>query len=629
MRIPRRGGVSQVGSGAQVQSSMTGLATDTFGAAMDLVGRYKEQQDSSDIQDAQNKKVKELNDWKAANYSRQGESALGMTKEYMEKTKEIDERVSSNLSPKAKRLYGGWSQAQDNQDRLNVMLHEQKQDMAVKESRFNTGLTVAEDMIRQDARTYREAALHVENTLQNGLRSGIIKPEEYDAKKTEIENRFRSELGKSYYTQDKHEFMKNINGFGFGKPEISKWQEKYKDDLRAEERERKTLYAEEARMIMDQRKDFSAQAIDKGDTSHYFSGAQKLRSMGYKDWARDLESEGKLYDRTIKFNDQYKGAPLSEKLKAAQDLTVSDQVEGSGLDFEARKTIQKETYKQVQIFNKDPAGFVSNRAQGNTPEEIASSRISLQRNQGIIPEKGFNVLTFQEKTGYKQAFEAGDERQKAELVQELTKYGKHAPKVIQELEVNKALAFAPMLQDKKALELLVSAASSRPTNLDPNVKEADYKAAAQDSKIYQVMAKVQRDFPTDSGLGEQIKDMQTAMVNIGLKKMDVGAGAKFFDDNFEVEEDSDKTIYFPKSFDSDDVIKTLDEKKQQISDSISLDNKEMATRAKWAVRDYTWVNSPNGFVLADKKSGRVVPGSYVEFEEVRHGLKNNKKSKGE
>lgn len=628
MRVPTKDGVSVgLNSSAQISTAMTSMATDLASSAMGLVQKYQSEKDSSDLQEAQNKRIKAVNDWKGEAFQKEGEAALGLTKSYIDKSKEIDDGITANLSPRARKEYDNWSFRTGENDRMSVMLHEQKSDQQVKTARFNNGLTLSEDMVRKDARSYQDAAFHLESTLQNGLSSGIIKPEEFESKKIEIENKFRGEVGKSYYTQNKHEFMKKINDFGFGESEKARWNEKYKDDLAAEAREKKTLYAEEARLIMDQRKDFSAQAVDKSDTSHYFENAKKLNDMGYKDWARDLEREGKLYDRTIKFNDQYKGAPLSEKFKAAKDLQVSNEVAGSGIDFQSRQTIQKETFKQVQAFNKDPAEFVSKIAQGSNFEEIGSSRISLQKSQGIVPEKGFNILTGAENSNYKQAFEAGDERQKAELVMELGKYGKHAPKVIQELGVSKSLAFAPMFKNKRDIELLVSGATSKPTNLDSNIKTSDYEEAAQDSKLFQMMAKVQTDFPTDSGLGEHLKDLKNTMVNISMKKMDPNAGSKFFDDNFEVEEDSDKKIYFSKEYDSDDVIKTLDTKKQQILDSFKTNNKQYDTQAKWAIRDYSWVNSPSGFVLADKKTGRIVPGSSVEYTEVKNGLAPHKSRK--
>lgn len=629
MRIPTGNGPRGITSQAEIQTGQTQMATNLFSLATDMYVQYNNQKDSSDLQEAQNQRLKQINDWKAENYKKQGSDAMGITKSYMEKSKEIDSSLMTNLSPRAQKMYNNWATKAGEDDRLSVMMYEQKQDMEVKKSRFGEGITLAGEMVRQNPKNYKTAFQHLDQTLQNGLDSGLIKPEEIEQYKTEQSNKLRSEMSKSYYSADKHDFIKKMNAgeFGLGDGEKGFWNEKYKDDLRAEQRELKSLHAEDMRLIMDRQKDFEAIAVEKEDTSHFFENAKKLRSYGYADQARELERQGKLYDEVIGFRSKNKNASLAEKINAAQNIKLPDSVDGSGIKYESKQTILKEMKKEAQIFNSDPAQYVSGFAIGETPEQMASSRINLQKTQGFIPEKGFRILTNQEQSNYKNAFEAGDERQKVELLNNLEKYGKHSSKVISELGLNRTLAFSPMFTNPRDKELLVNAATSKPVNLSPDIKPTDYNADAQDSKMFRTLAKVQSRFPTDSNLSNTLKDMQEVMVNVSMKMQDTKAGPKLFDRNFNTEEDSDKIIYAPSSLDMDDVISTLDQKKKQISESISTGNKAYDTQARWAVRDYTWINTPGGFALADQKTGRVVPGSSVGYDEVKNGLSKPKTRK--
>lgn len=623
MRIPTSGGV-KVGrqSSIGLSTSQTDLTVQIASGAIDIADRWQKEKEQAELQEAQNNKLKSLNDWKANNLTKEGKDAQGLTKSYAEEMQKLDNDISGKLSKGAANRFKQWSTQLNESDRLSIMMHEKKQDDFVKKSAFEEGINLSSEIIRKDAKSWKQGLSHMETTLLNGKDSGIIREEEFEAKKTEYTNRFREEIGKSYYTQDKHEFMKNINQFGFGKAEIAAYQAKYKNDLAAEERERKSLFAEEARLIVDSKKDAIAQALENKDTTYLKDNAKKLREMGFKDWAKDFEREAKLYDKTIEFEDSLKGAPLIEKVNAAKALSIGKNLEGSGVNLEANQTIKKEIQRQAKIFNDDPAGYVSAWVQGNDFEEIASSRISLQSKQGIVPEKGFRVLTAQEKDSYKNAWEAGDSRQKAQIVTEISKYGKYAPKVLNELDVNGALLLAPHMKGQREIELLVSSVSEKPEVFDPNVSVKDLTEQANSSSMMGLLRKVQSQFPNDAGLSKRMKGIQEAMVGISAKLGKRDAGADFFDQKFDVEEDSDKMIFFPKEMDSDLILESLDKKKEEIKNTFKTNNKEMDMKAKWAIRDATWVNTTTGFALADKSTGRFIPGSEIELDNIDDNLRS-------
>jgi hypothetical protein len=602
-------------STGQVETMQTGQAVNNLTAVAGIVMKWKDQTDKSRVQEAINTATRRTNEWKAQNMTRTGKDADGLTEDYLRFSQELEGELSGSLSNNAREMFSQWSFETAESNKMSVISHQHRESQKVKEAAFNDGLTIAEETIRTDAKQWPKAMSHLENTLQLGLQSGVIREEEYETKRTDLTNRMRTELGKSYYTQDKHDFMKNINGFGFGKPEIEAYKQKYKSDLAAEERERKSLFNEEAKLLYGQRDDMKAQAIANGDTSHFFDGAKRLREMGYKDWANNLEEEGKLYTKVVEFNDQNKNKPLREIIESASALSVSDDLEGSSVDFKARKAIQAETLKQAKLFNSDPAEYVSKWAQGSTMEEIASSRMSLQEGQGVYPGKGYKVLTNTEKANFKGAWESGDLSQKTGLVMESFRYGKHTPRVLNEVGVNSSLALTPYLGDEKDVEMLVAGVAHKPELLDDNKKSA-YAIENQDSKFYSHLLKVQAEFPTNEDLPNKLKDIDMAMTGISARKVDPSAGPKFFDEKFQVMDSGDKLVYFPNTVDEDEVEDFLDSKKKEIQSSIKTTDSRQSITAKWAMREAKWINTTSGFALFDSKSGLMIPGSEVELIEI-------------
>lgn len=630
MKIPSGNGIvsNRQTSTGRVETQATQMAVNGFSAAAGFVAKWKAEDDKAKLQEAINTATKKTNDWKLENMKRTGKSAEKITEDYLNFSRNIENEVSSNLSNESKKMFSQWNLQSTESERMRFADYEHRQKQEVHLAAFNDGVSIAEETIRTDAKQWPKAMEHLGNTLALGKQSGIIKEEEFEAKQTAYMNKMRTELGKAYYTQDKHDFMKNINQFGFGEPEIAAYKDKYQNDLRAEERERKALYSEEAKLIYARRDDMKAQALANEDTSHYFDNAEKLEKMGYKQWATELREEGSQYKEVVSFNSQNRNRPLKEIMEASASLAVGSDLDGSSSKFKANLAIQKEVMKQAKIFDSDPAEYVSKWAQGSTMEEIASSRISLQESQGFYPQKGIQVLTSSEKKNFKGAWESGDVKQKSELVLNAFRYGKHTSKVLEEVGVNSSLALAPLLTDEKDIEMLVAGVSSKPEILD-DAQKGDFTSAAKSSEFYNVLVKVQQKFPTNPDLPEKIKDIENTMMGIGARKVDPAAGARFFDERLTTVESSDKLVYFPKTIDEDEVEDHLDRKKQDFIKKFQTGDRIKDNQARWALREATWVNTSNGFALLDSRSGAYLPGSEVdmlELDTVRQELVKAKKN---
>ena len=627
MIIPRANPVVQ--NRRTTDGQMTSIGTQNSvnmaNTAANFLTEWKAQKDNTAVQEAMNASLKKKNEWKLANMAREGKAAEGLTEDYLKFNQDLKDEIGSNLSANAREKFDMWQDRDTEQDKLGVMVHQRKQDIFVKQSAFDEGISLAQEGLRQDAKNNWAKSYQIGlETLDNGLKSGVIRPEEFETKKLDMQNKFREEASKNYYVQDKHDFMRNgIRELGLGETEIAYYKDKYERDLRADEREKQSLFSEEKKIIMAQRDDMQAQAVANKDTSHFKEGAVKLQAMGYKAEAAELLEQAGQYDKVIAFQDEHRNMPLIEEGRAASALNVTPELEGSSSDYKANLAIQKEFSRKLKQFSSDPAAYVDSFVVGSNDEQRASSRLSLQQSQGIIPKDGFKVLTKAESDAAKAMWETGDMAQRKGIIMETFKYGKHAPKVISEMGINKALSLIPMLDNEQDIELFVAGVSDKKEVLLDDSKKSDYQNANKDSNFYQLQVEIQSMFPTNENLPQKVADLDRAMTGISARKVDPKAGGEFFDRNFKILNEGDKKVYYPKTADEDTVEQLLDQRKEELSNL-----KAKTAVARMAIRDAVWINTPNGFVLADPKKGLPVTGSEVgllEVDELRKEMANKAK----
>lgn len=612
----------------RMESSGTQMATTITSTAIGLVGRWKQEKDQADTQEAMNTALKRKNEWKAANLTREGKAAEGLTEEYLEFNKGLDEELSSKLSNSAKESFKNWQTRDTEQDKLGVMLHQRKQDQVVKQAAFNEGLSIAEDGIRVDPKgNWRKAVEHANLTLENGVNAGVIPPEQLETKRLELNNKLRAETAKSYYTQDRHDFMKSgINELGLGEAEKAAYQDRYQKDLMAEQREQKSLFAEEARLEMSKLDDAKVLAVVNKDTSRLHESADRLDKMGYASYAAKFREEASAYDKVIDFDSSHKGENLVEIRKAAESLEIPNQLEGASATHKANLAIQREYLRREKQFKEDPGEYVSTRVQGESLEDRASSMLELQKQQGILPKDGIRVTTNKERDSFKATWDTGDIKQKLNLLSQATEYGEHMPKVIAEMGLNTSLSLASQFgNDKRSVELLVAGVSDKPVFMGEESK-TDYERAAKDSQFISHLSRVRSMFPVNEGMDKSVTDVHVAMVGVSAKLSDPKAGGALFDSKFKTFEEDDKLLFLPSNLDEDDVFSSLDVKKDEIRRSIASrrpDGKE-TFQDRALFRNSVWTNTDEGYALVNKISGRSIPGSTIRPKELeRIGLDNN------
>lgn len=614
MRIPAGDGIirNRQTTLGQVQTDRTTAAVQNFGMAMDFVDKYKQQKDSADFQEAVTQAEKRKLEWKSSNFQRKGREAEGLTEDYLKFSEEIMPDLTEKMSGQARKKFADWHNRETEQDKFRVIGYQKEQDDFVKKNALTEGLTLTSELIRQDpkgnwAKAYQDAETH----LSLGLESGAIRPEEFEKVKTEQINSLRGELGKNYYAQDKHDFVRNIDKFGFGKPEKAAYMDRYQRDLRADEREKKVMFQEEKNLIMGQVPDMEVQAKANSDTSFFKEKAEKLKAMGYPEHANSLIEKAATYDQVIGFNEETKSMPLIEKYRAASELKVGPDLDQSSIQYKSMMTIQREVDNDLKQYRADPAEYVSKQVQGSTPAQIASSRISLQKTQGVMPDKGYQVLPLKEQKQNKAVWDTATVEGKVTLVKDMFKYGEHTGKAMVESGLNRSLQLVQHFPaDDKGIELLVAGVSEKPVTLDGS-NAADYSSANKNSAFHQMNTEIQAMFPVNESFPQTTQDIDKAMTGISARMVDPKAGGKFFDERLTILNEGDKKVHAPKKFDEDDLSDVLDYRKRQITGTLG-DN----YKARSSMRETVWINSPTGFVLMSTKTGLPIDGSDFNLKEL-------------
>ena len=226
--------------------------------------------------------------------------------------------------------------------------------------------------------------------------------------------------------------------------------------------------------------------------------------------------------------------------------------------------------------------------------------LSIQKSQGVMPKKGYQILTVEEKNLSKNIWEDGSVEDRTNLVMKSLEYGKHAPKVLEEMGINTAVSLSPLLikdGNEKDIKLLVAGVSHKPGVLDDATK-SDYRLAAKETELYQHLTKVQSRFPANGDLPQRLSQMEKAIMGVSAVKVNPEAGKEFFDERIATMDEGDKLIYFPKGMDEDELSSYLDQKKMEVQNTLF--KGDNSRKVKMAMRNAIWVNSDNGFMLADE-----------------------------
>lgn len=595
--------------------------------ASSVVGKvmnYKKQKDHNDLISAQNKKNKLLNQWKEENLQRSGSEALGITMEYKNRVREIDEEISSSLSGNAQANYLNWSDRENSNAQLSMAQFENKNFLQVKKNNHTEAISNLFDSVRLDPSSTSKAYQDLEEQVALGVGSGVIDKSEASEYFANQKSKLRKFGANSWYDSDKHEMIKNIDSFGFGEGEKQSWLDKYNRDLKAEERIRKSQFSGMRADILNNKDGMRAIALETGDTTPFQEAIDNLNEMGFKQDAISLNKEKKLYDKARESNKNLEGLSLAEKARKISAMKVGEDVEEAGSNLKVRDLLSNRVKTEISNFKKDPAQFVESRVTGNTLEEKTRSSLRLQQEQGVPLKGGGRILTDSQKLQISETFKTANSSDRVRVIDELQAYGEFTTKTYQELGLPRSMGMYKYLGDSVEKELFINSAVEKP-KLKPGESIADYRDISN-IPLVRVLEKA-GSYQPGNQFRNTVDSINETLINYNVNRNDPGASRKMLEEKFDIIDEDSVSAFIPKYLDEDEVEDALEVRMQEIKKEklellqASEDGSDAIFISNALEEDSIWINGNDGLILISKKTGKAIPGekSFIPFTELGHG----------
>ena len=469
---------------------------------------------------------------------------------------------------------------------------------------------------------------------RKGMSEGQIKESilnETSKTQYDVFNRFLANDEGNFAKEHYNAVKSNVNGSTLTKMEnaITAYEAR-------KERERKAKQSALKHDLLANLPGMEQVAMERGDVSHLRNTAQKLQEVGDVKTARKVAKKASLYEQRYSDFVQLRNLPINEAVDFVQGMKVSDDITKADTEAELRNMATKALNDRIRLFKSDPAKSVGDLAIGRTPEEQVDHRLRLQEEQGFPLEKGFRALTNEEVTANKMKFESADSRGRVNFIKEVqTNYGKHTNQVLRESGVSPTVILSRYLPEGKAQEVFVTASMDENFKNTDSSKKADITRTIKGSSFMSMLNEVKQNMGQNTSFIKQVEDMQRVMTNVSLLSNNEQAGVEIIQDNFEIINDEDKKIFYPKGINQSVVEQNLDKQKEDFlkmikadfEDNGQLDSVEVETNRflmndyEHIIQDAFWVNSGNGFVMVDRASGKAF-GPEVNYESFQETFLN-------
>lgn len=625
MKIPGSSQQGQVRSQRINPNIVSNNSTLNAGKAISgIVEQYKSQRDHDDLIKAKNTLNEQVNMFKAEQFAKEGEEARGSSEKYQELYNKYKEEISSNLSDRARDSFSTYANQRFSNEKSEFYRFEHMQNKKLAKQNFSSALSSIQEKVRINPSAFLEAQKELEETHVLGVGSGALSKAELQESLTKSKRSLRDYAMNESYSKDMHVAIRNIDQMGFGDGEKQRWLKRYQTDVKTEER--KKLYNNKLARenLMENIKGMEAIAQEHGDVAQLLDAAKQLEGLGYDQDSAKIIKKAEIYESSYEMFQDIKTLPLKEASDYIGKLNVSMDPREADRELKVRDLAVKFQAQRVKQFNDDPAGFVSQFQVGRTGEEIISSRLKAQSEQGISPRNGFKALTKSEAKEYKVQFENAATSDQVKIVADLqNNYGKHTNKVLREIGLSPTASLVTHFPEGKSRELFLSATSSKKIQVTNGDKYNDYVASAKNSDVMDIVNEVRSMMGQNPALAKQAHEMERTIANISALQGDIEAGPNMFDENFNISDDVDKKIFYPKSLDESDVEYSLNKQKQVFKTEIiqnyfdSMKENDLIINEGYTreelnhiVDQAVWVNSNDGFVLVDEISGKAISDEY-------------------
>lgn len=318
--------------------------------------------------------------------------------------------------------------------------------------------------------------------------------------------------------------------------------------------------------------------------------------------------------------------PISEQWARVESLRP-EQVEGASEQLQKYEIARDALSKRLKAFEKDPAGSVWDRAGRNveaaangldiTEEERLRLTVetSLQMQEQLTGRPGV-VLPEQVKQNLKAEFSSADTAGKLDFLRQLEgSWGSYSGRVIDEMELPEGVDLVqellPTAMDED-LRTLVAASTTATADIPGNLKGTELNDAVAASKFLGLMQRVGTLVPANESMQRRVAGLED-MTRNGAKLTGSSTGATILDKYYQVINDDQLAVFFPKDLDAGAVEDKLEDRLDKLDEELAFKSASLGDAgAKEYIEHITengvWITMNERFMLLDPATQKLVTG---------------------
>ncbi len=351
-----------------------------------------------------------------------------------------------------------------------------------------------------------------------------------------------------------------------------------------------------------------------------------------------LVGQGKYVDAQELLDSKEYDSYLGDNgIKSVQNLINSQRkvMEREKADFERLKFASPYKYlekKKEGLSTMGDDGFF----QLGSPSSITNRLKFIDRAQAQNPGLELPFFAPDEIKKFKEDFERGSNTDRLNFLNEISKTPADQADLYDQMGVPQEISFYSSFKDNQDQELFIQATMAKDIKPTDDTRSADIKMEAESSSFGKVLLDASSSVAQNSSFRRSTQNLMETMKRISILKNDPKAGPEFFEKNFTVINDGDPffsdnatMIYVPNDIDQDLLEDKLKESKQKIIEAKvkGLDSTASYNMKRHIEENTTWLNGPDGPVLVDNASGKMIDtpkSTRVSFESFRKAKPKNR-----
>lgn len=399
------------------------------------------------------------------------------------------------------------------------------------------------------------------------------------------------------------------------------------------EREAVKALEERALLLQDRLADANAYAVATGSEpegyadllASYVSLGGKYARQGQK-LVNEMESRREMafFLQEGSVDESGNLVPISEQWARVESLRP-DEIEGASEQLQKYEIARDALTKRLKAFEKDPAGNVWNRAGKSVEAATTGLNISEEERLRLTVEKSLQmqeqltgrpgvVLPEQVKRNLMVEFSSANTEGKLDFLRQLQgSWGNYSGRVINEMELPEGVDLVqellPTAMDED-LRTLVAASTTRTADIPGNLKGTELNDAVAASDFLGLMQRVGTLIPANESMQRRIAGLEDVTKN-GAKLTGSSTGATILDKYYQVLNDDQLAVYFPKNLDRDAVEDQLEDRLNKLDEELAFKSNNLGDAGakeyiEHIANNGVWITMDRSFVLLDPATQKLV-----------------------